>query len=128
MLPRVYPIIDGAYFPETSALLRFAEELQAAGARLMQFRHKQGSSRQILEQALELRRASHPETHWIMNDRADLCLAAGFRGVHVGQDDISAEAARSVVGSSRWIGVSTHNLQQVIEADSTDADYLAIGP
>jgi thiamine-phosphate pyrophosphorylase len=64
----------------------------------------------------------------IMNDRADLCLAAGFDGVHVGQDDLSPEAVRRIVGSERWVGVSTHNAEQVREADLTQADYIAIGP
>ena len=64
----------------------------------------------------------------IMNDRADLCLAADFDGVHVGQDDLSPEAVRAIIGPERWLGVSTHNPEQLREADLTSADYLAIGP
>jgi thiamine-phosphate pyrophosphorylase len=63
-----------------------------------------------------------------MNDRADLCLVAEFGGVHVGQDDLSPEAVRAIIGGERWLGVSTHNPEQVAEADRTSADYLAIGP
>jgi len=63
-----------------------------------------------------------------MNDRADLCLAADFDGVHVGQDDLSPESVRKIIGASRWLGVSTHNPEQVREADRTSADYIAIGP
>ena len=64
----------------------------------------------------------------IMNDRADLCLAADFDGVHVGQDDLSPESVRKIIGPDRWFGVSTHNPEQLSEADLTSADYLAIGP
>jgi len=64
----------------------------------------------------------------IMNDRADLCLAAELDGLHVGQDDLSPEAARRIIGPDRWLGVSTHNPEQLAEADKTSADYLAIGP
>ena len=64
----------------------------------------------------------------IMNDRADLCLAAEFDGVHVGQDDLSPESVRRIIGPDRWLGVSTHNPEQVADADRTSADYLAIGP
>ena len=64
----------------------------------------------------------------IMNDRADLCLAADFEGVHVGQDDLSPNSARKIIGPTRWLGVSTHNPAQVIEAEKTSADYIAIGP
>jgi thiamine-phosphate pyrophosphorylase len=63
-----------------------------------------------------------------MNDRADLCLAATFDGVHVGQEDLSPGAVRTIIGPDRWLGVSTHNPEQMLEADLTSADYLAIGP
>ena len=63
-----------------------------------------------------------------MNDRADLCLAADFDGVHVGQDDLSPESVRRIIGPDRWLGVSTHNPEQLRDADLTSADYLAIGP
>jgi thiamine-phosphate pyrophosphorylase len=63
-----------------------------------------------------------------MNDRADLCLAAGFDGVHVGQEDLSPEGVRKIIGARLWLGVSTHNTDQVKEADKTSADYIAIGP
>src|ERR1700739_3935999 len=88
----------------------------------------------MLEQAIELRRqtrAGVPAPHdrrLIMNDRADLCLAAEFDGVHVGQDDLSPESVRGIIGPERWLGVSTHNPEQLREADLTSADYLAIGP
>jgi thiamine-phosphate pyrophosphorylase len=62
-----------------------------------------------------------------MNDRADICVAMGYDGVHLGQEDLPAEGARLVVGE-RIVGVSTHNLPQVKEADSGPADYIAIGP
>ena len=63
-----------------------------------------------------------------MNDRADLCLAADFDGVHVGQDDLFPESVRKIIGPNRWLGVSTHNPEQLRAADLTSADYLAIGP
>lgn len=63
-----------------------------------------------------------------MNDRADLCLAADFDGVHVGQDDLSPESVRKIIGPNHCLGVSTHNPEQVRMADQTSADYIAIGP
>ena len=64
----------------------------------------------------------------IMNDRADLCLAAEFDGVHVGQDDLSPEGVRRIIGDELWLGVSTHNPKQVSEATKKPANYLAVGP
>jgi len=72
--------------------------------------------------------APQPSIRLIMNDRADLCLAAKFDGVHVGQEDLSPESVRKIIGPERWLGVSTHNPEQIREADLTSADYLAIGP
>ena len=132
-LPRLYAIIDASMFAQEKdaalAIARFAEQLIAGGATLIQYRNKQGSGPQMLSQARELRRvADGGRVTLIMNDRADLCLAAGFDGVHVGQGDLSPKGARVVVGKDRVIGVSTHDPEQLATADATDADYLAIGP
>jgi len=127
-LPRLYPILDAACFPDARGMFAAAEEFAAAGCTLLQYRNKQGTARQMLDQARELRARLAPSVTLIMNDRADLCLAVAFDGLHVGQDDLSPEAARKIIGSARWLGVSTHNPEQLAEADKTSADYLAIGP
>jgi len=146
-LPRLYAIVDVAFFSTTDDLAAFGTELLAGGCTLLQYRNKSGNARVMLEQAQELRRLSRakpalslpkgvpapygPAPHvlkLIMNDRADLCLLAEFDGVHVGQDDLSPESVRRIIGSGRWLGVSTHNPEQLREADLTSADYLAIGP
>ena len=134
MIPRLYAILEASWFADTAALLVAAEDLLTAGVALIQYRNKSGDAREMLNQALELRRrsrttASAPHIpRLVMNDRADLCLAAEFDGVHVGQDDLSPESARKIIGRDRWLGVSTHNPDQVAEADRTSADYIAIGP
>jgi thiamine-phosphate pyrophosphorylase len=134
VLPRLYPILDAGCFPDAVDLITAAEELVAAGVSLIQYRNKSGNARLMLEQARELRRrcrtgVSDPHLpRLIMNDRADLCLAAEFNGVHVGQEDLSPESVRGIIGPDRWLGVSTHNPEQIREADLTSADYLAIGP
>ena len=63
-----------------------------------------------------------------MNDRADLCLAAGFDGVHVGQDDLSPEGARQVVGDDPLDRCFHAHLEQVKQAAEGPVDYIAIGP
>jgi len=153
VLPRLYPILDAGCFSNTPDLLTAAEELASAGVTLIQYRNKSGNARVMLEQARELKlrlasvgdqnphpigaqpapiRAGHPHPdnpiRLIMNDRADLCLIADFDGVHVGQDDLSPESVRRIIGPEQWLGVSTHNPEQLREADLTSADYLAIGP
>jgi thiamine-phosphate pyrophosphorylase len=132
-ISRLYAIIDSAAYSTAESLIVFSEELAAGGCTLLQYRNKSGNARVMLEQARELKRqcrtgVSDPQVRLIMNDRADLCLAAEFDGVHVGQEDLSAESVRRIIGPERWLGVSTHNPEQLREADLTSADYLAIGP
>jgi len=128
MLPRLYAILDTSSFQDIEALFSTAEELLAGGITLLQYRNKTGNARQMLEQARELKRRLGGSVKLIMNDRTDLCVAAGFDGVHVGQEDLSPEGARKVIGDRLWLGVSTHNPEQVEKADKTSADYIAIGP
>src|ERR1041385_6529946 len=143
-LPRLYCIVDSTCFSNTPELLDFADALVAAGCTLLQYRNKSGNARVMLDQARELKRViaaqvsqngrdtGHPNgddpIRLIMNDRADLCLAADYEGVHVGQEDLSPESVRAIIGPDGWLGVSTHNPEQLRDADLTSADYLAIGP
>src|SRR2546426_12562539 len=103
-LPRLYAILD-AVAPQDQALFTAAQVLAAGGVTLLQYRNKAGNARQMLEQARELKRLVGASVKLIMNDRADLCLAAGFDGVHVGQDDLSPAGARRVIGAGFWLGV-----------------------
>jgi thiamine-phosphate pyrophosphorylase len=109
-----------------AAVLAFAKQLHEGGVRWLQYRAKRLPVRSALAHARALRQ-SFPGLKLIMNDRADLCLAADFDGVHVGQDDLWPEAVRSLI-ESRIVGVSTHNPEQVAEATASPADYVAIGP
>ena len=131
-VPRLYPILDVSCFTSaadpTNAMLEFAKGIRATGVDWLQYRNKLGNTRQMLSHARELRRVLGAEVTLIMNDRADLALAAGFDGVHVGQDDLPVEAVRRIVGPDMIVGTSTHNPEQLRLADQTDADYLAIGP
>jgi thiamine-phosphate pyrophosphorylase len=131
-LPKLYPIVDVSCFAAplrtTAAIVDYTRDLVSGGATLIQYRNKVGSTREMLTQAREIRHILDNTVSLIMNDRADICLAADFQGVHVGQDDLSPEGARAVIGVNRVVGVSTHNLEQLREADAGPADYIAFGP
>lgn len=128
VLPRLYALVDISAEAPVDSLIWFAQELAAGGCTLLQYRNKSGNARVMLEHARALRKHLDDSVRLIMNDRADLCLAADFDGVHVGQEDLSPESVRKILGIDRWLGVSTHNPEQLREADLTSADYLAIGP
>ena len=97
-LPRLYPILDTSLCADRKDLFAATIELADAGCTLLQYRNKSGNARQMLEEARELKALLGASVKLIMNDRADLCLAAEFDGLHVGQDDLSPESARSIVG------------------------------
>lgn len=106
-----------------------APRLLTAGVRLIQFRDKQASSGELFEHS---RQIAESVRRWggvfIVNDRADVARAVDANGVHVGQEDLPVELARRVLGPGKWVGYSTHVLEQVVEADRSSADYIAFGP
>jgi len=129
-LPRLYPILDAGLLATRGLdLRRVAEQIRAAGVGLLQYRDKTGSPQSILRNAAVVRETfAGTDCRLILNDRADLAVLAGWGGVHVGQGDLLPDDARRVVGAERWVGVSTHNDEQVRLADASCADYVAVGP
>lgn len=127
MFPPLYAIIDSSL--AGASAVAFAEALSGAGVQLIQIRHKTSSAAAVFAQtATLLDRVSSRGVRLIVNDRPDIAAIAGAGGVHVGQDDLEVEQARRICPPPMWVGVSTHNLQQVREADGTSADYIAVGP
>jgi thiamine-phosphate pyrophosphorylase len=106
-----------------------AENLAAAGVRLLQFRDKRASPRELLRRSRGLAELLCPQgVTFFVNDRADVANLAGASGVHVGQEDLAVEQARVVIGEAKLVGVSTHNREQFARAAKTTADYIAVGP
>ena len=133
VLPPLYAIIDSALLKTSE--LAFAELMAESGVELLQYRNKRASSRELFDVSLSisgklsaLARPGVYTPHFIVNDRADIALLVNAGGVHVGQEDLTVEDARAVVGPDRWVGVSTHSLEQVDAAERTSADYVAFGP
>jgi len=139
LLPRLYPILDFSSFAEKPESLRqikqFAKEVLLGGATILQYRDKSGDAMRMLACARELCRITENRATLIVNDRFDICLAAGADGVHLGQEDLSPVRVRAILNQvetkeqkRQIIGFSTHNLQHVQQADAMPIDYLAVGP
>jgi len=134
MVSLLYPILDAAFLPPSGAareerLRSLAVELLDAGVTLLQYRNKSGDEAEVLADALVLRAAAPVgQCTLILNDYPRLAIEAGFEGVHVGQGDMPVEEARALVGYERMVGVSTHNPDQISDAEWNSADYTAIGP
>jgi len=127
LIPRLYVILDAGLVRGPAE--EIARQLMDTGVRLLQYRAKNVPARETLETAQLLATIARQRgAAFLVNDRPDLAYLAGADGVHVGQDDLSVEQARAIVGPDRWVGVSTHNRQQFEQAVATSADYVAIGP
>jgi thiamine-phosphate pyrophosphorylase len=125
--PPLYAIIDPSL--ASISAVRIAERLADAGVRLVQLRDKKCGAGRLLAQARELVEATADrDVRIIVNDRPDVSAIAGAGGVHVGQEDLPVEEARRICGAGRWVGVSTHTIEQLHEALRTSADYIAVGP
>ena len=109
--------------------LEIAEALIAGGISCLQYRAKKVSAREQWDTARLLsamcREAGLP---FIVNDRADLAMACGADGLHVGQDDMPLKEARRLLGPRFLIGRSTHTSLQAREAWAQGADYIGYGP
>jgi thiamine-phosphate pyrophosphorylase len=126
-LPPLYPITDTRLsgLPHSDQVARLID----GGASLIQIRDKHCTPDELYRAAIACIALARPRgVKIVVNDRADVALAADADGVHLGQDDLPAEEARALLGTSRVVGISTHTLEQAIEAANLPVDYVAIGP
>jgi thiamine-phosphate pyrophosphorylase len=104
------------------------EQAVRGGCTVVQLREKTASSREFYETAARVRRITRDcGVPLIINDRADIALAVGADGVHIGQRDLPYEAARRIVGKDAVIGVSVSALTEAAAAAALGADYLGVG-
>jgi len=123
-LPRLYAIADAA-FGNPVALAR---ELFVGGARLVQIRNKNASSRELLSQVVAILEFAPEGSRVIVNDRADVALLSGAAGVHLGQQDLPPQRIRKILLPGQLLGFSTHSLSQALDSESLPVDYIAAGP
>lgn len=99
------------------------------GARCLQLRAKALSSDRFLELTDEIvAAADRYDALVVVNDRVDLAMMSGARGVHVGQDDLPVGAVRALLGPQAVIGYSTHSIEQIEDALRQSVSYIAVGP
>ena len=110
-------------------LLWVLESALAGGVRAIQLREKELSGRELFYLAEKTRKLTDDYgARLLINDRIDVALAVGADGVQLGNDSISAQTARELVGLDRMIGVSTHSLEEARNAENQGADFLLFGP
>lgn len=132
MRPRFDPrlhLVAGPGDCRGRSLLDVVAAAVAGGATLVQLRHKRADTRELLGEARALKALLAPlAVPFLVNDRADVALAAGAAGVHVGQEDLPPKEARRILGPDALVGLTVKTLDQVREAQTLDVDYLGAGP
>lgn len=99
------------------------------GARYVQIREKDQSTRDFIEEALRIKNILKPfDVPLIINDRVDVAIAVKAEGVHVGQNDMPYRMARSLMGPGAVIGLSVETWEDVEEAEGFDCDYIGVSP
>lgn len=123
----IYPVITEEFCTFGSSVETLKRILDC-GVKVVQLREKDYSRRKIYEMALIYRKLTeNAGTCLIINDHADIAAAVQADGIHLGQDDLPLAAARKAA-PSLFIGISTHNLEEAVEAEKSGADYINIGP
>jgi thiamine-phosphate pyrophosphorylase len=107
---------------------RDVERAVQAGITAVQYREKEASTREMLNEATALRELCRGKALFLVNDRVDVALAVDADGVHIGQDDMPYAAARRLLGRKKIIGVTVHTPAEARAAEQAGADYVGVSP
>ncbi len=124
--------MKGYYFITDSGLSRAGnisdvKQAIACGVEVVQYRNKNGETREMYEEALMLKEICR-DAVFLINDRIDIALAVDADGVHLGQSDMPYAVARKMLGPEKIIGITVHNLAEALEAQALGADYMGVSP
>lgn len=124
---RIYFITDSTPYTEQEFLARVRSAL-SGGVSLIQLREKQRTTREYIDLAQKVGAlAAQFGVPLIIDDRIDVALAAGVKGVHLGQSDMPIKTARRILGEDYIIGATAKTVEQALEAYEQGADYLGVG-
>ena len=111
------------------SLEEVVSEAVAGGVTMVQLREKDASTGEFVELAFRLKEILKPyNVPLIINDRVDVALAVDAEGLHIGQSDMPYEIARKLLGPDKIIGLSVENMDDLLEANRLDVDYVGISP
>lgn len=125
---KLYLVTDRGLAGER-AIEDIVKEAVEGGVTMVQLREKDIATRDFIALALRLKDVLKPYgVPLIINDRVDVALASDADGVHIGQSDMPYTIARKLLGTSKIIGLSVENFEQIEEANSLDVDYIGVSP
>ncbi len=125
---RLHVITDTA-LQDRFTHVELARMVLAGGADTVQFRQKDGSTRELIEMARDIKHlCASAGVSFIVNDRLDVAIASNSDGVHLGQDDFPISLARKILGKNKIIGGSAVTLDEARKCQKEGADYIGFGP
>ena len=123
----IYPVITEKFCLDRSSI-DVLREIGKAGVKVVQLREKEMSKNTLYDLALKFRQITNEyDMKLIINDHLDIALATKADGVHLGQDDMPCAPARRIA-PNLIIGISTHNLEEALQAQQDGASNINIGP
>lgn len=123
----LYAVTDRTWVKDTTLMDQVKEALEG-GITFLQLREKHLSKEEFIKEAREMKKLSKEyKVPFVINDNIEVALAVDADGVHIGQNDMSVEEARKLLGEDKIIGVSAHNVEEAIKAQKGGADYLGVG-
>lgn len=123
----LYAVTDRTWTKEKS-LMQQVEEALEGGITFLQLREKHLGENEFIKEAKEMKAlAEKYQVPFVINDNIKVALEVDADGVHIGQDDMSVEEARKLLGEDKIIGVSAHNVEEAMKAKKGGADYLGVG-
>jgi thiamine-phosphate pyrophosphorylase len=109
-------------------VLSDVEDALKAGCKIIQYREKNKSTKEMIEEAKKIKKKCEGKAIFLVNDRIDISLAINSDGVHIGQEDMPYEIARKILGKEKIIGLTVHNLKEAIKAEKNGVDYIGLSP
>ncbi len=128
MKGRLYAILDTSWLDDRDPAL-VATRMIEGGVDIIQLRAKKETSQECAATAAKVLKVTRPAgIPLIINDHPEVATEVEADGVHVGQDDLSVSEVRKMVGPDKYVGKSTHSLEQALSAQEEDVDYIGVGP
>ena len=126
---RLYLVLDPGLCGGSEGLVRTAQAAAAAGVTAVQLRAPDWKKRLYAECGRELLKVLAPyDVPLFINDHADVAVAIGAHGVHVGQSDLSPEDCHRLMTPGMMLGLSVSNVSECLGVDPALVDYIGIGP
>lgn len=123
----LYAVTDRAWVGKKT-LYEQVEAALKGGVTCVQLREKELSDDKFLDEAIRMKALCEKyNVPFIINDNVSVAVKCGADGIHIGQNDMTANDVRAKIGDKMILGVSVQTVEQAIIAQNSGADYLGIG-